>query len=122
VDHTASASIQREADVVLFDNGTNSCYEAHLSLEGQGRVIALNHVPGVQPTMTIDEQVECEQAVLQSTRFQELLREHYSIDDVSLVMVDIWSTGYYGQEEERTRRLAYDQIQRTTAMLIPLKD
>jgi primary-amine oxidase len=105
-DHEATARIEREADVVLFDNGTNSCYEAHLSLEGKGRVIALAHVPGVQPTMTIDEQVECEQAVLESKQFQELIREHYGINDVSLVMVDIWSSGYYGQEEERTRRLA----------------
>ena len=105
-EHKDTTGIEREADVVLFDNGTNSCYEARLSLEGEGRVISLNYVPGVQPTMTIDEQVECEQAVLQSKQFQELIREHYGINDVSLVMVDIWSSGYYGQEEERTRRLA----------------
>ena len=28
-------------------------------------------IPGVQPTMTIDEQVECEQAVLKSPEFRE---------------------------------------------------
>ena len=106
VKHKDTVRIQREADVALFDNVTNSCYEARLSLEGKGRVIALNHVPGVQPTMTIDEQVECEQAVLESKEFQNLIQKHYGIDDVSLVMVDIWSSGYYGQEEERTRRLA----------------
>ena len=105
-DHNDTARIEREADVVLFDNGKNSCYEAHLSLEGNGQVISLIQVPGVQPTMTIDEQVECEKAVLESKQFQELIREHYGITDVSLVMVDIWSSGYYGQEEERTRRLA----------------
>jgi primary-amine oxidase len=99
-------SIPREADVILFDNGTNSCYEAHLLLEGKGRIVSLEHIPGVQPTMTIDEQVECEQAVLHSVQFQELIREHYGINDVNLVMVDIWSAGYYGNEEERTRRLA----------------
>ena len=99
-------SIPREADVVLFDNGTNSCYEAHLLLEGEGRILSFEHIPGVQPTMTVDEQVECEQAVLRSVQFQELIREHYGINDVNLVMVDIWSAGYYGKEEERTRRLA----------------
>jgi primary-amine oxidase len=56
--------------------------------------------------MTIDEQIECEQAVLHSVQFQKWLHEHYGINDVSRVMVDIWSGGYYGQEEERTRRLA----------------
>jgi primary-amine oxidase len=98
--------IPREADVVLFDNGTNSCYEARVLLEGEGRVLSFDHIPGAQPTMTIDEQVECEQAVLRSVQFQELIREHYGINDVNLVMVDIWSSGYYGKEEERTRRLA----------------
>ena len=39
------------------------------------------HVPGVQPTMTIDEQVECEQAVLASPEFKAALKKHYGIDD-----------------------------------------
>ncbi|CAF0747215.1 unnamed protein product [Adineta ricciae] len=98
--------ISREADVVLFDNGTNSCYEARVKLENEGQLISLEHIANVQATMTVDEQVECEQAVLRSVQFQELIREHYGIDDVSRVMVDIWSSGYYGEEEERTRRLA----------------
>jgi primary-amine oxidase len=99
-------SIPREADVILFDNGTNSCYEACVSLEDEGRILSFEHIPGVQPTMTVDEQVECEQAVLRSVQFQELIREHYGINDVNLVMVDIWSSGYYGKAEEGTRRLA----------------
>ncbi|CAF3824159.1 unnamed protein product [Adineta steineri] len=98
--------ISREADVVLFDNGTNLCYEARILLENEGQIISFEHIPNVQPAMTVDEQVECEQAVLRSTQFQELIREHYGIEDVNRVMVDIWSGGYYGQEEERTRRLA----------------
>jgi primary-amine oxidase len=98
--------ISREADVVLFDNGTNSCYEARILLENEGRIISFEHIPNVQAAMTVDEQVECEQAVLRSVQFQELIHEHYGIDDVNRVMVDIWSSGYYGQEEERTRRLA----------------
>ena len=56
--------------------------------------------------MTIDEQVECEQAVLASPEFKAALKKHYGIDDTSLVMVDIWSAGNYGSEEDRTRRLA----------------
>lgn len=31
---------------------------------------------------------------------------HHGIDDTSLVMVDIWSAGNYGSEEDRTCRLA----------------
>ncbi len=95
----------REAEAILFDNATNSCYEATLSLTG-GELVAWRHVPGVQPTMTIDEQAECEQAVINSPVFQAALKDHTGVDDPSLVMVDIWSAGNYGTEEDRSRRLA----------------
>jgi primary-amine oxidase len=102
---TGREAIPREAFAVLFDNGTNACYEAAVSLT-ENRLLAHRHIPGAQPTMTIDEQVECEQAVLASPEFRAALKKHYGIDDTRLVMVDIWSAGYYGAEEERTRRLA----------------
>ncbi len=41
--------------------------------------------------MTIDEQVECEQAVLTSREFKAVLERHYCVSDTSLVMVDIWN-------------------------------
>ena len=54
----------------------------------------------------MDEQVECERAVLASEEFKRALERHYGIKDSSLVMVDIWSAGNYGSEEDSTRRLA----------------
>jgi primary-amine oxidase len=101
----ASQPLPREALAVLFDNAANSCYEATVSIATRS-VLAWKHVPGVQPTMTIDEQVECEQAVLASPEFKAALKKQYGTDDTSLVMVDIWSAGYYGQSEEGKRRLA----------------
>src|SRR6476660_2384134 len=95
----------REAYAVLFDNASNSCFEAVLSLSSSS-VLSWKHVPGVQPTMTIDEQVECEQAVLASPLFADALKRQYGITDTKLVMVDIWSAGYYGNPEERGMRLA----------------
>src|SRR4051795_6939654 len=56
--------------------------------------------------MTIDEQVECERAVIESPAFRDALKKHTGVDDTSLVMVDIWSAGNYGSEEDSTRRLA----------------
>lgn len=101
----SGGSIERRAFAVLFDNATNSCYEATVSLT-ERKLTAHTHIPGVQPTMSADEQVECEQAVLASPEFKAALKKHYGIDDTSLVMVDIWSAGNYGSEEDRTRRLA----------------
>ena len=56
--------------------------------------------------MTIDEQVECEQAVLASPEFRPALKRHTGVEDTTLVMVDIWSAGQLRAEEDRTRRLA----------------
>ncbi len=95
----------REAFAVLFDNAANACYEASLSLT-QADLLSWKRIPGVQPTMTIDEQVECEQAVLNSAEFKAKLKEHTGVDDTSLVMVDIWSAGNYGAPEDSARRLA----------------
>src|SRR6266545_1739724 len=102
---TGWEKLPREAATVLFDNATNSCFEAELNLATEA-VTAFKHVPGVQPTMTIDEQVECEQAVLTNPAFADALMRHYGIRDTKLVMVDIWSAGYYGNPEEKGKRLA----------------
>ena len=56
--------------------------------------------------MTIDEQTECEQAVLSSAEFRAALKRHCGTDDTSLVMVDIWSAGNYGSTEDSSMRLA----------------
>jgi primary-amine oxidase len=96
---------QREAAAVLFDNGSNSCFEAAVNITA-GAMTAFKHIPGVQPTMTIDEQVECERAVLDSPEFAAALKKQYGITDTKLVMVDIWSAGYYGNAEEKGMRLA----------------
>ena len=101
----ARGEIVREAFAVLFDNATNSCYETAVSLT-ERKLLSWTHIPGVQPTMTMDEQTECEQAVLASPEFKAALKKHYGITDTKLVMVDIWSAGHYGTEEDRTRRLA----------------
>jgi primary-amine oxidase len=102
---TGKEPIRREAFAVLFDNGTNSCYETAISLTDR-KVLSWKHIPGVQPTMTSDEQAECEQAVLASPEFKAAMKKYYGIEDTKLVMVDIWSAGNYGSEEDRTRRLA----------------
>src|SRR5262249_44971111 len=103
--HGRNGNGTREAFVVLFDNGTNTAHEATLSLTNR-QLLSFQSRTGVQPTMTIDEQVECEQAVLASPEFKAALKKQYGFDDTSLGMVDIWSAGYYGSEEDRTRRLA----------------
>lgn len=102
---TGKELIRREAFAVLLDNAANACYEAAVSLTDR-KLLSWKHVPGVQPTMTADEMTECEQAVLASPEFQAALKRQYGVEDTSLVMVDIWSAGNYGEPEESNRRLA----------------
>jgi primary-amine oxidase len=97
---------ERHATAVCFDNSRNSGFFAEIDL-GQGTVENIQAMPpGVQPTMSIDEQTECEQAVLKDPAFLAALKKHYGNVDPSLVMVDIWSAGNYGAQEESRQRLA----------------
>lgn len=103
--HAGMEGLPRSALAILFDNATNVCHEATVSLTKKS-MLSWKQVPGVQPTMTLDEQNECEQAVLKSPEFAAALQKHHGIDNTSLVMVDIWSAGYYGEEEDKGKRLA----------------
>jgi primary-amine oxidase len=96
---------ERRAIAVLLDNAANRARAVTMNLS-TGEVIQTEHAPpGSQPTLSMDEQIECEQAVLASPEFLAALKKHYGIEDTSLVMVDIWSAGNYGSEEDQTRRL-----------------
>jgi primary-amine oxidase len=100
-----SDSIDRQADAVLFDNARNTAYTVQLNLSA-GNVVEWKAVPaGSQPTLSMDEQVECEQAVLASEAFRLALQRQYGITDTALVMVDIWSAGNYGSTEDSSKRL-----------------
>ena len=99
-------AVAREAVAILFDNGSNRASRVRLDLTA-GKVTAVELAPeGTQPTLSVDEQEECERAVLASEEFRSALERLYGIPDTSLVMVDIWSAGNYGSAEDRSLRLA----------------
>jgi primary-amine oxidase len=95
----------RQANAVIFDNAANTAYAVRVNITGDTVIDWAAAPTGSQPTLSMDEQVECEQAVLASEEFREALKRHHGITDTSLVMVDIWSAGNYGSEEESSRRL-----------------
>ncbi len=96
--------ITREAFIILLDNTDGATYEAIVSIT-EGKVISWRHIPGVQPSIMLDEFFECEQAVKASPEFQAALRKR-GITNFDLLMVDPWSAGNYGSEEDKTRRLS----------------
>ena len=96
--------VRRDAFIVVLDNDAGATYEAVVSLD-EGRVVSWEHIPNVQPRVMFDEFVECEAAVRSDTRFQAAIKKR-GITDPSLVMVDPWSAGNYGYDDEEGRRLA----------------
>ena len=105
LDFKEGDEIGREAFLVTFDNDTGATYEAVVSLSG-GNVKSWKHIPDVQPRITMEEFYECELAVKKSPEFKAAI-EKRGIKDVDLVMVDPWSAGNFGIEEERGVRLSF---------------
>ena len=99
----AGDAVRREAFLVVLDNDEAATYEAVVALD-TGQVVSWKHVPGVQPRVMFDEFVECEAAVRADSRFQEAIKKR-GITDPSLVMVDPWSAGNFGFEDEEGKRL-----------------
>ena len=81
-------------------------YEAIVDI-GAAAVRSYVQVPaGLQPSITLEECVECEAAIKRSPDFLAALRKR-GVTDSDLVMIDAWSAGTYGDErpEERGKRL-----------------
>ncbi len=95
--------IRRDAFLVVLDNDAAATYEAVVSLDDR-RVVSWEHIPGVQPRVMFDEFMECEAAVRADAGFQAAIKKR-GITDPNLVMVDPWSAGNYGYEDEEGRRL-----------------
>ena len=89
---------EREAFLVVMDNADGKTYEAIVSLSA-GAIQQWRHVPGVQPSITLDEFFECEQFLKQDPEFQAALRKR-GITNFDLIMIDPWSAGHYGPEDE----------------------
>jgi Cu2+-containing amine oxidase len=102
----ANSAIPREARLVLLDRATGVGYEAQVNLSARS-VPRFEALPkGVQPPIMMDEFGECEVAAKRSQEFREALKKR-GVEDMSLVMVDAWSAGHYGDEPsgDRGKRL-----------------
>ncbi len=97
--------ITREAFMVLLDktDGVGATYEAIVNIT-LDRVTSWHHMPGVQPSIMLEEFFACEQAVKADPDFQAALAKR-GITNLDLVFVDPWSAGNYGTVEENTRRI-----------------
>lgn len=67
-------------------------------------IASWQEVPDVQPSIMLDEFIECENAVKASPEFLEVIKKR-RITDPELVIVDPWSAGNFGIKEEANQRI-----------------
>lgn len=99
--------IERRALAVIRDSEEQATYEARVSLADES-IANWEHVPGAQPSIAIEEFVECEQTVMANEEWQAALHRR-GVEDTDRAMVDPWSAGYHLVPDsiDPTRRLAH---------------
>jgi primary-amine oxidase len=95
--------VERTALAVVLDNDTGMTSEAVVSLD-RDAILAWEEIPGVQPSITVDEFIECEALCKADPDWQAAVRRR-GVADFDLCMVDPWSNGHYGNEEDGRLRL-----------------
>ncbi|HXQ43955.1 MAG TPA: primary-amine oxidase [Acidimicrobiales bacterium] len=98
-----ATAIDRRVRFRLVAGPGLSCTEVLVSLTGEA-VLALTEVPGVCPTMLVEESWLTAEAVRADPRWQEAMRRR-GIDDFAKVEVEPWPAGRFGLPEENGRRL-----------------
>jgi primary-amine oxidase len=78
-------------------------YEVIVDLS-EGTIRSWQHIPGVQPSIMLEEFFACEDTVKADPTFQAALARR-GITDLSRVRIDPWSAGNYGRPEEGERRI-----------------
>jgi primary-amine oxidase len=80
----------RLARIIIRERAEHATYEGVVRLPG-GEVVSYQRVPGVQPSVMLEEFLAAEDIVRNDPRWQEAMRKR-GITDFSLCMIDPWST------------------------------
>jgi len=86
---------RRQARAVCWNRQSGDAYRAVVSLavaRAGPEVTAWEHLPGVQPNMTVDEWHECDEMLRAHPRLIAALARR-GITDMSLVLTDVWAYG-----------------------------
>jgi primary-amine oxidase len=87
----AAAVPARQAAAVCWNREDGLAYRGTVSLAA-GAVTRWEHLPGVQPNMTVDEWHECD-AMLRAHPLVIAALARRGVTDASLVLIDVWAYG-----------------------------
>jgi len=90
--------IERRAYVCCYEPVSNRTFSGIANIES-GRLESWNHIPGVQARIVTEEFAAGENLVKADTRFLQACARR-GITDMSKVLVETWSAGNFGIEEE----------------------
>ncbi|RSL30317.1 primary-amine oxidase [Salibacterium salarium] len=99
-----SESIERKAFVILINRVEETTYEVVVSISNE-TILSVENIPDVQPAIVPDEFEQCEETIKNHPEIIEAVKKR-GIDDMENVMVDPWSAGNFGYEEEEGKRIA----------------
>lgn len=85
--------IEREANVIVRDSEERKTYEGVISLDDE-TLTSWEHIPGVQPSITLEEFDECEETVKNNSEWQEAAAKR-GVENFDLAIVDPWSAGHH---------------------------
>eukprot|EP00953_Heterococcus_sp_UTEX-ZZ885_P015560 8759-Heterococcus_DN1.PRE.2 len=98
----------RCARVVCWDKSTNETTVSKVALGTKGAVLSHDVIPGVQPSVDGYEYELCEAIVKAYPPFQEACRKRGL--DPEHICVDAWCPGWFGPEDNPSRRLVWPAI------------
>lgn len=101
--HQSGMAIARAAEVVVLDPADGSTHEIVASLTNRA-VATWKRIEGVQPSIIVNEFSESEAAMRDDPGFQAAMAKR-GITDMSLVTIDPWTAGNYGDPYENNNRI-----------------
>ena len=84
-------AVGRVAEAICWNTDDGQAYRALLSLP-DGALTRWEHLPGIQPNMTVDEWHECDEMLRRHPAVTEALARR-GVTDISLVLTDVWAYG-----------------------------
>eukprot|EP00005_Dracoamoeba_jomungandri_P000037 CAMPEP_0174250022 /NCGR_PEP_ID=MMETSP0439-20130205/331_1 /TAXON_ID=0 /ORGANISM="Stereomyxa ramosa, Strain Chinc5" /LENGTH=660 /DNA_ID=CAMNT_0015329991 /DNA_START=19 /DNA_END=2001 /DNA_ORIENTATION=- len=108
ISYVPGTPMERHAKCILVDKQKNCGVEIVVDVT-RSRCVSWEWKEDLQPSVSMDEFVGCEQAIRESKEFVAAMAKRGLTDD-TLWMVEPWSAGFLGDESERERRIVRAQV------------
>lgn len=105
-----NAEIDRLAFICFLNLKTNQAFEAIINITAHQLVslidVGISKPPHGQPPIMIEDFNKCERIVKADQAWQEAIKNRgVSTDKIENIQVDLFSTGHFGEENEKGKRL-----------------